>query len=315
MTEHDRDGYQTLEWIISKSESGLFLVVAEEFVQETIADIYRQRAVGIYDCRQHKEPYSFLRLSEWINSQTDALSFFIVNFQLAIQSEQDLKRLNFSRDMLDRLEKNLIFLTTAYGDDKLAKGAFDFYSFIRLRVDFCGRKDMTEDFLLFHESEKPLADKSPDGMSPRQKLDEASHLIERAQAAYDTRAYKQCLRFLTYAQKLQSEVLDEGHPETASIDQKEAEAYWRMGEYVRAESAFKKALEKRHKVFGEAHPDTAASCAGLAGLYKEWGKYWEAEEMYRRALDIYEQIYGRDHQMTVKLRQEFGDLYGQQKES
>ena len=79
MSERNEEGYQTLGWIINKSEDGLFLVVADEPIQQEIV------------------------------LQADAQTFFIVNFQFAVQSEQDISRLNFSRDMLMGLGKNLVF--------------------------------------------------------------------------------------------------------------------------------------------------------------------------------------------------------------
>ena len=49
MREHDQEGYQTLGWIINKSEQGLYLVVADEDTQKEIVDIYRRGAVKVYD--------------------------------------------------------------------------------------------------------------------------------------------------------------------------------------------------------------------------------------------------------------------------
>ena len=36
MREHDQEGYQTLGWIINKSEQGLYLVVADEDTQKKL---------------------------------------------------------------------------------------------------------------------------------------------------------------------------------------------------------------------------------------------------------------------------------------
>ena len=47
MREHDQEGYQTLGWIINKSEQGLYLVVADEDTQKKIVDIYRRGAVKV----------------------------------------------------------------------------------------------------------------------------------------------------------------------------------------------------------------------------------------------------------------------------
>ena len=42
MIESNQEGYQTLGWIINQSEQGLFLVIADEMMQEEIVRIYRQ---------------------------------------------------------------------------------------------------------------------------------------------------------------------------------------------------------------------------------------------------------------------------------
>ena len=136
MMESNQEGYQTLGWIINKSEQGLYLIVAPESIQEEIVSIYRFGDVEIYDCKQYPGAYSFQKLREWITFVSESSTFLIVNFQLALQEEEDFRRLNFSRDMLAGLEKNLVFLTTPYGDDRLAVSAYDFYSFVKLRVVF-----------------------------------------------------------------------------------------------------------------------------------------------------------------------------------
>ena len=133
MTERNQDGYQALGWILNHAEQGFFLVVAEEELQNEILSVYREGPVAVYDYREHPGPYSFQGFSAWLAGQEDVQTVFLANLQLAVQTEEDVKRLNFSRDMLARLEKNLIFLTTPYGDDLLATGAYDFYSFLKLR--------------------------------------------------------------------------------------------------------------------------------------------------------------------------------------
>ena len=121
MSESKQDGFKTLGWILNKSESGLFLAVAGEKQQTEIREVYQAGRVGIYDYRQHPERYAFQRLNEWFDSLPTVRTFLIFNFQFAVQSPEDLKRLNFSRDMLAGLGKNLIFFTTGYGDEQLSR--------------------------------------------------------------------------------------------------------------------------------------------------------------------------------------------------
>ena len=136
MSESNQEGYQTLGWVINQSEDGLFLVIADEPIQREIVEVYRGGMIGVYDYKRYQCAYSFQDLKDWIDSQADIRTFFLVNFQLAVQSGQEISRLNFSRDMLTGLGKNLVFFTTVYGDDQLAKGAYDFYSFLKIRITF-----------------------------------------------------------------------------------------------------------------------------------------------------------------------------------
>jgi hypothetical protein len=97
MLESNQEGYRTLGWIMNKSEQGLFLVVADEPVQKEIVEIYRNGTAGIYDYRRHPGAYSFRDLQEWAIGLPETRTCMIANFHLAIQDEDSLKRLNFSR--------------------------------------------------------------------------------------------------------------------------------------------------------------------------------------------------------------------------
>ena len=136
MTKTNQEEYKTLGWIINKSEQGLFLVVADEIIQKEIVNIYKHGTIEIYDYKKHPGPYYLRDIQKWVASLPDKQIFMITNFHLAIQDEESLKRLNFSRDVMENLGKNFIFLTTQYGDDILSAKAYDFYSYIKLRIIF-----------------------------------------------------------------------------------------------------------------------------------------------------------------------------------
>ena len=80
MSDSNQDGYQTLGWIINESQSGLYIVVADEKMQCEIADVYRQGIVGIYDCRLHPGAYSYQKLKEKIEIWDEKQVIFVVNF-------------------------------------------------------------------------------------------------------------------------------------------------------------------------------------------------------------------------------------------
>ena len=181
MTESNQEGYRTLGWILSKSEQGLFLAVAEEGIQKEILNIYRNGLVGIYDYKRHPGEYSFPLLQEWVTTLPQIKTFLIVNFHLALQNENSIKRLNFSRDMLEGLGRNFIFLVPPYMDDRLAVEAYDFYSFLKLRVtfhDYKAKAEKEEEL----PAEEPVAEEEG-GWKPeelKKKMAEAYRLIEEA---------------------------------------------------------------------------------------------------------------------------------------
>ena len=67
-----------------------------------------------------------------------------------------------------------------------------------------------------------------------------------------------------------------------------------LGEYAKAETLFRKALEIRKKVPGENHPDYARSLNSRALAYWYQGDYARAEPLYRRALEIYAKVLGKN---------------------
>jgi len=273
MAESNQEGYQTLEWIINKSESGLFLVVADRAMQQEIVSFFRQGEIGIYDYKEYPYGYSFQNLERWLDSQPEIQTFLIVNFQLAVQKGEDLKRLNFSRDMLAGLGKNLIFFTTQSGDDRLAVSAYDFYSFIKIRVIFRGyteernveiqSSDDRNDFIQKREVTPKEA---------REKIKETYDLLKQAEEAELRAEYRESEKLLLKAKAIREALLGTEHLETARVYQRLAIIYGCQELYKQAEKFGVKALKIYEKVLGESHPDTADSYNNLANLYREQGK-------------------------------------------
>lgn len=299
MSESNRESYETLEWVVDKSEAGLFLVIAEEKVQDEIAEAYRDSAVKIFDYRQYPEVYSFQMLAEWIANYPESDTFFFVHFQFALRGEQDYKRLNFSRDMLARLGKNLIFLTTPYGDDKLASRAYDFYSFIRMRIIFPdrGREKIESDSSLIE-----LRLFSPEYDRKR--------LFAYALAFDKIRKNPEDLSKIIHSYwsllcQKEDEVKEQAgskHLDMAVIQHELAAVYGNLGHYEEAEKCCQKALILRTEIYGEKHSVTARSYDQLATLYALQEKYEEAEATYRKALSIYEETLGALHSDTAVCR-------------
>lgn len=334
MSENNQEGYRTLGWIINQSESGLFLVVAEEPVQGEITDVYRGGKIGVYDFKRYPGEYSFPKLKEWMDSLADVRTFFIVNFQFALQSGQDISRLNFSRDMLARTEKNLVFFTTPYGDDRLAAEAYDFYSFLKLRIIFHGYtyKTGTPDATSLETGGKRTEVDGPEernGGRPgkiwnvqqkdaegepeavKERLREAYALVQQGKEACDKANYRESAALLLRALEIYEDILGAGHLETAAVYYELANIYKNLSAYERAEDWCNKALRVHEKVLG-AHPDTADDYDILAQIYEKQGKYKEAEELSRKAVRIARELLGEEHPNTTTYLNNLAVIYEEQ---
>lgn len=313
MLESNQEGYRTLGWIINKSEQGMFLVIADEHIQSEIIRIYRQGAVSVYDYKRHPGAYSFHDLQQWVAGTPETRTFMIANFHLAVQNEESIKRLNFSRDMLEGLGKNFIFLVTPYWDDRLAVGAYDFYSFIKLRVLFHNYEmDSDEEGELLSLADEPVEESEWDSEESKQKLAETYDLLEQAREERDRAHYKESIELLLKAQKIKEKLLGPEHLEIAEIDNELAGVYWRQGKYEKAEELYEKSLRIRERVLGEKHPDTAASYNDLALTYGSQGKYEKAEELYEKSLRISERVLGEEHPDTATGYNNLAGVYESQ---
>lgn len=270
MLKNHQEEYQTLEWIVTTSEDGFFLIVADEYIQREIVKNYQGKQIGIYDCKQYQKGYSFQSLETWIQSMPNIQTFFIVNFQFAIQEEQDCKRLNFSRDMLARLKKNLIFLMPSYTDDKLAKYAYDFYSFIKIRMIFDSESIKQENWKLdsFIE-EEDFCKEHWSQEEKKEKMRETYLFLQQAEEEMKKENYKESIRLLLKAKKIRELLLGMEHLETVVVYAKLAQLYGIMGVDEKAEELCKKVFQVRKGVLGEKHPDTMNSRSILNDFCKK----------------------------------------------
>ena len=311
MRETNQEGYQTLGWIINESQSGLYLVVADEKKQSEILDIYRQGAIGIYDCRLYSGAYSFQKLKEKIESWSDKQTIFVANFQLAIRNEEDLRKLNFSRDMLAGMKKNLVFLTTTYGDDLLSRGAYDFYSFIKVRVQFHDlNKEKNEGDTTFKYEGNSYKGLQPE--ENREKIEESYILVQQAKEMCKNAEYGECEKLLIIAKEIREQLLGEEHLETVDVYLEIAQLYSEQGEYRKAEELYRKSLKIKENILGEEHPDVVILYNELGILYGAQGKLYEAEQLVLKALRLARLVWGEEQPEMASCYQNLAAIYTEQ---
>lgn len=104
------NSYSTLGWILNASEDGFFTLVATTKMQEEVLSHYRRANIAVYDCKQQKEGYNYTNIAQIIDTYPNTKAHFFLNFQEILVQEEDIRRLNISRDDLRRKKKILFFV-------------------------------------------------------------------------------------------------------------------------------------------------------------------------------------------------------------
>ncbi|MBR3460290.1 MAG: tetratricopeptide repeat protein, partial [Clostridia bacterium] len=286
-------GYETLSWIIDSSQRGFFAVTASPAMQRVILSHYNYSSILIFDYSKKKHPFDYSKLSKELSKKKnkDIRTCFIFNFQLAVDTEDDLIRLNHSRDMLAGENKNLVFFMDENTYRKINLKARDFFSYFQLKLEFedegvlpIGKEDFDFNYIGAQgtDTAEPIA---IDFNKPKEELlARAIALSNRATALENNGEYAKAKAALEAVVKIRERLLGEEHPDTATSYNNIALVYAAKGEYDRALEYHEKALAIREKVLGKEHPDTATSYNNIALVYYAKGEYDRALEYHEKAL-------------------------------
>ena len=108
---------------------------------------------------------------------------------------------------------------------------------------------------------------------------------------------------------IREKTLGPEHPHTATSLNNLATLYKAMGDYLKAEPLYRRALAIREKALGPEHPSTATSLDNLAGFYDSMRDYAKAEPLYQRALATREKALGPEHPSTATSLNNLAGLY------
>ena len=109
MNNENTASYRDLGWILNHSNGGFFSLIASPKMQEEVIDHYSYGNLAVYDYREHEKHYLFEEIARWLESEPERAAYALLHLELALWEDADVKRLNFSRDMLARTGKNFIF--------------------------------------------------------------------------------------------------------------------------------------------------------------------------------------------------------------
>ena len=300
--------YETIGWIMKNSDEGFFLLIASREMQNIVVDNYVISDVAVLDClKVEDKTYSYRTISIWIAEHPDKKAYFLKHFDVLLQDDISISRLNFSRDMLADLEKNLIFCVTSFTDDKLNRKAIDFYSFIKLKIPFESENGLTEeDFEVINLRKYP--DVEPElttdivvdySKSRRFLLTKAISYMNVAKVELQNNEYQNALNHLVAAYQIRLKLLGEWNDDIADVYNQIGEVYEETGHYNEAQKYFYKAFEIKKHVLDPEHPDIAAIYNNMADVYEKQGDYGKALEYYGKALAIRERVLGTEHPSTA----------------
>ena len=317
MKTENQDEYKTIGWILDHSDEGFFFLVASEQAQRGVVSRYANASVAVLDYKKTQSRYTFLELEQFVGDNPNAKAYFLQNFQLAVRDGGDIERFNFSRDMLARLEKNFIFCVTQRADDMLAKGADDFYSFIKFRLYFneetIEEPDENDFPLLKFDLSTGVELPDTDYALPVPRLlSQAITLTTRAEQLQKEFRYKDALALLQRVMEIRERLLGKEHPDTASAYYRIAYVSFDAAHYQEALEWALKAKSIREDVFGVENPYTADTYGLIGNAYFLLNDYNEALEWVQRALSIREKALGTEHPDTARSYNNIATIYNNQ---
>ena len=104
-------------------------------------------------------------------------------------------------------------------------------------------------------------------------------------------------------------VLGPDHPDTLTIRNNLAGAYYSVGRFGEAIELYEQVLAEYERVLGADHPDTLTVRNNLAGAYKSAGRLAEAVELFERVLADRVRVLGPDHPDTLAARNNLAGAY------
>ena len=104
-------------------------------------------------------------------------------------------------------------------------------------------------------------------------------------------------------------VLGPDHPDTLTIRNNLAGAYYSVGRFGEAIELYEQVLAEYERVLGADHPDTLSVRNNLASAYDSVGRFGEAIELFEQVLDEREKLLGPDHPDTLSSRSGLAGAY------
>lgn len=213
---------------------------------------------GVIDLKQlppQTRPAAFIRDS--VADAPETRAFFILNLPVAAGEgsearEQMVRELNFSRDVLARLDRLLFFFFPTWFVDLVIRQAKDFFDFVP--VVFPLKAEAPEGREAVQAPETPLLDKT--------------YLENRIAFLKETLASG-----------------DLGKEEAAKTHEDLGDCYEQLSEYEAALAHFRKAKTKTKNPKKEANLDVI-----IGRIYAIWGRLDEAMALFQRSLAVYKNL-------------------------
>lgn len=328
------DELRNLEYVFQYVSDGIFVFTTKTSqMQKIIADELSIWDTAILDFSNINAAYSYAMLFNFAKENEHKRILIAINFQNVLKNNYDIINLNLSRDMIACHKKIWIFGMTLDKEKELSLKARDFYSYVRLKVNF--EDEIEQDKHMF----KQLNYDESSFIDPKlidDLLENYNDFIENEENAYflydpkqpDAKnisiansfknigdlfkyknEYEKAIQWYRFSLNIYIVVLGEEHPNVVDTYISLAEVYRFKGCYDEALDLFNKALVICEKTLGKEHLHTASLYDNLARVYKDEGDYCLALEFYYKSLKIKEKLLGFDHPLIAICYNNLGLVY------
>ena len=137
--DNNNRNYEIFSVLLNESEEGISFAVASPKLQKKIAawaKAGQMLAFDYLDLPKEERNYIFSNIEPLFIMHPNYTSYLFFNTQEALKTRQDYITLNFSRDLLIRTHKNIIFFMTKEVYENVVRIAHDINSSTKLRLFF-----------------------------------------------------------------------------------------------------------------------------------------------------------------------------------
>ncbi|GHU53055.1 hypothetical protein AGMMS49975_10180 [Clostridia bacterium] len=318
----NEEAFEELSYVLDNADKGFFVVVGMPDTQCDAVRPYASRS-AVYNFSDTGESENFSEMQLWARRQGRGKALFILNLQVMLVEDIDLRNFNLIRDVLARMDRVWVFGMTAELEERLFLLAPDFYSYVRVKIVFndaphkkpepfefpnyfTSAEESHNAILAYEPIEEKLMSFEWENAPKEQQSSMAQTLSNIAQVYYNQGKYEKSLELCDKVLLIREAVFGKLHVGTGDAYNRIGDVYFNQGEYQKAFEFYGKALSA---CVTDTHPVTATAYDNIASVYYKMGEYEQALNYYNKAILIKERVLGKEHPSTINTYNSIALVY------